>query len=657
MCARRALRALAELPAARFGHRAGAWQALVSTLPALLRADADRVLDAVGRVDALSAFDGAGEAVRDDHHQVERALVALWVGLAGHPGLRAELTLPGPFPARFVDPHAPRVLALDRARALLATARGAVAVTDGASRPIDELVVGLLPTAGPTVIVGDDLEAPADEVTARVRAALTATAGALPGGGLERVTIGRGDAAYGEARVDPACDPACDPASLVASAQAAFVEAAAGLQAVLRSDGTIVEHGRKLAPLHVLARACGNVAALPWRAERAAAAEAIVGDLDDLAVVAELTPTGAALVDAVRAIAGDAFPARRRALLVNVDHDDFVYSHLFARSVERRCAERDLWVDRIDVDHAGRRDLEGELGRPLPAPLADGVEILVDSERDPVLAPVLRRLGARRYDVIVVNVRPGLFYDLEAAGIFRAPTLLWSRHLQTGLAEERARRGRAPGDVRDHPIRVWGLLGNSGSDLHASLVDAGLRGTGHHWPLDLEFFQSTATRRDGRVFAGGDSGRDWPLFVEAVRSPPLDVQLVTSRAPSELPTHVRVEARLPLWRFRDALAAASIAAIPLVASAGAAGITVLPMAMALGVAVVATRSRWVEQYVRDGEEALLVPAGDVGAFRDALMRLHDDPGLRERLAANARRRVVELCDLDAFTREMFGTLG
>jgi glycosyltransferase involved in cell wall biosynthesis len=103
------------------------------------------------------------------------------------------------------------------------------------------------------------------------------------------------------------------------------------------------------------------------------------------------------------------------------------------------------------------------------------------------------------------------------------------------------------------------------------------------------------------------------------------------------------------------MAEATICAIPLVREI-AAGVTVLPMAMALGVAVVATRTAWVEQYVTHEEEALLVPAGDADAFRSALLRLHGHPELRARLVANARRRVNELCDLEAFTREMFSAL-
>jgi len=122
-----------------------------------------------------------------------------------------------------------------------------------------------------------------------------------------------------------------------------------------------------------------------------------------------------------------------------------------------------------------------------------------------------------------------------------------------------------------------------------------------------------------------------------------------------LPAHVHHDARLPLCRFRDAMAAATLAAVPLVAGA-AAGVTVIPMAMALGVAIVATRTPWTEPLVTDGEDALLVPAGDVAAFRAAILRLHEQPALSARLVANARRRVAALCSLETFTREMFATL-
>jgi hypothetical protein len=343
-------------------------------------------------------------------------------------------------------------------------------------------------------------------------------------------------------------------------------------------------------------------------------------------------------------------------LIVNVDADDFIYSFQFGQSVERRCCERGWRVDRIAIDPMAGRDLASELGTPIPPPVADGTEMLVRSGDDPLLGAALRRLSSRRYSAVVANVRPRLFYDALTSGLLRAPTLIWDRHLHDGLEEERARRAVDAAGVRSLPIKAWSLQGTKGPELHTSLLKAGVvHGCGRPWPLDLEFFRSTVPQQPDRVFAGGDSRRDWPVLVEAIRDLPGTVHLVTANELASLPPNVQLDRRLPLWRFRDALAAAAVTAIPLVPGK-AAGVTVLPMAMALGVAIVATRTTWVEQYVTDGEEALLVPPHDVAMFRAALVRLILDADLRARLVRNARRRVAILCDLDTFTREMFATL-
>ena len=56
-------------------------------------------------------------------------------------------------------------------------------------------------------------------------------------------------------------------------------------------------------------------------------------------------------------------------------------------------------------------------------------------------------------------------------------------------------------------------------------------------------------------------------------------------------------------------------------------------------AVIATRSRGLSDYLIDGENCLLVPAGDVKALRAAIRRLCDDPALAQRLGENGRRRI------------------
>ena len=66
-------------------------------------------------------------------------------------------------------------------------------------------------------------------------------------------------------------------------------------------------------------------------------------------------------------------------------------------------------------------------------------------------------------------------------------------------------------------------------------------------------------------------------------------------------------------------------------------VTVLE-AMALGRAIVATRSPGIVDTVRDGEEAVLVDGRDPRSLSEALLRVVADPHLRSRLGASARAR-------------------
>ena len=58
--------------------------------------------------------------------------------------------------------------------------------------------------------------------------------------------------------------------------------------------------------------------------------------------------------------------------------------------------------------------------------------------------------------------------------------------------------------------------------------------------------------------------------------------------------------------------------------------------LAAGCAVIASDLPSTAEVVRDGETALLAPPGDVQAWADALVRLRDDPVLRQRLRDAAR---------------------
>ena len=74
--------------------------------------------------------------------------------------------------------------------------------------------------------------------------------------------------------------------------------------------------------------------------------------------------------------------------------------------------------------------------------------------------------------------------------------------------------------------------------------------------------------------------------------------------------------------------------------------------MAAGRPVVASAVGGLKDLVVDGETGLLVPPGDVQALREALRRLLDDRGLRERLGQAARERAREHLSWDRYVASM-----
>jgi glycosyltransferase involved in cell wall biosynthesis len=62
--------------------------------------------------------------------------------------------------------------------------------------------------------------------------------------------------------------------------------------------------------------------------------------------------------------------------------------------------------------------------------------------------------------------------------------------------------------------------------------------------------------------------------------------------------------------------------------------------MAFALPIVSTDVHGIPEMVRDGEEAVLVSAGDSSALADAMARVLSDPALAQALAAKARSRVA-----------------
>ncbi|MGD9518690.1 MAG: glycosyltransferase, partial [Armatimonadota bacterium] len=73
---------------------------------------------------------------------------------------------------------------------------------------------------------------------------------------------------------------------------------------------------------------------------------------------------------------------------------------------------------------------------------------------------------------------------------------------------------------------------------------------------------------------------------------------------------------------------------------------------AAGKAVVSTATMGPAGYLRQGETGLLTPVGDWVRLAEALLQLADDPALRERLGAAARRQAEEEFSLPAYRQRL-----
>lgn len=158
-----------------------------------------------------------------------------------------------------------------------------------------------------------------------------------------------------------------------------------------------------------------------------------------------------------------------------------------------------------------------------------------------------------------------------------------------------------------------------------------------------------------QVCSAGLEWRDYPTLIEAVSTMPEMVVKLAAASPwskhkdetdgRALPPNVDAR-RYEYSALRDLYAESCFVVVPLRETDFQAGVTTILEAMAMGKAVIATRTQGQTDVITDGENGLTVAPGDVAGLRQAIARLHGDSDLRERLGRNARRWVEENAALD-----------
>lgn len=153
------------------------------------------------------------------------------------------------------------------------------------------------------------------------------------------------------------------------------------------------------------------------------------------------------------------------------------------------------------------------------------------------------------------------------------------------------------------------------------------------------------------IYAAGDTYRDWPLLLEALKSTDFAC-IISTRGVSPdqpgLPSNLSVRPPVPMAEGRKLLQACAVVAIPFQDTQLACGPSIVIDALALGKPVVATDTNGARDYVLPGSTGLLSPSGDSAAMRANLTALMGDRSRRRDMGRAARRFAEEKLSPDAF---------
>jgi glycosyltransferase involved in cell wall biosynthesis len=307
---------------------------------------------------------------------------------------------------------------------------------------------------------------------------------------------------------------------------------------------------------------------------------------------------------------------------------------------------QDVRIDVRLMPAGSRRQRAAWLARQLREISPDAIWVQ-EEPIDPFLLEILAlyRLGSRPRIVTAVceNVFPPPASRLERL----ARRLLWPRlDRLIAVAAPSVEGIRAAGMPRSVPADT--------------LVAGGLQPPARVEPMKLPFGE--------RAFVVGFAGRiveekGWRVLVDALRELPDEFTLAVAGEGSDagalrasLPGRVHDAGLLPkneLWSFYaaiDCLAVPSLTTPRWKEQLGQAALD----GLALGIPVVASASGGLPDAI--GEAGILVPEGDAGALADALRRLREDRGLRERLAERGRERFEREFAIPAYADKIAAAL-
>jgi len=181
--------------------------------------------------------------------------------------------------------------------------------------------------------------------------------------------------------------------------------------------------------------------------------------------------------------------------------------------------------------------------------------------------------------------------------------------------------------------------------------------------VDTEFFKPDDQQSpdDGLVVAAGTGNRDYPTLVQACSELPLRLVIAADSAwfphphglsMLDLPPNIRVGSARSYSILRELYRSALFVVTPLQNAPNACGYSVIGEAMAMGKAVIATRTQAPSDFITQMHSGIYVLPNSHDALRAAIKYLLDDPLRAKEMGRQARERFSQFFGHTAFVRRL-----
>ncbi len=169
--------------------------------------------------------------------------------------------------------------------------------------------------------------------------------------------------------------------------------------------------------------------------------------------------------------------------------------------------------------------------------------------------------------------------------------------------------------------------------------------------VDTDFFDSTCTPiQPVTIVSAGTANRDYRTLLRVTRNLKVRLHIAADsewhRRPIDisgdhLPTHIRVDSCGTYLKLRSLYSSALFVVVPLYPAPYACGYAVISEAMAMGRAVIATRTECNSDFIEDGVTGFYVRPQDATDLYDKMKYLLNNPDRALRMGMLARQSMAE----------------